>query len=154
MYSFITSLEYGIKQESVLDNFFSQWYIIEEATHYQQSVGIDRIFSIGDKRFSVEYKTDRIAGRTNNSFIETISVAEDGSPGWAITSRADVLIYFVPSEKKVWVIKFNTLRNKLAYWYHKYPRKTVVNETWKGYGILVPLVELDNIALSIMEIVS
>lgn len=127
--------------ESRLDEYFARWYKITPATPTAQREGIDRYFARLDKPdriFTVEYKTDYRAGETGNAFIETVSV--DGKKkGWAYTSRADMLLYRVVHPEAVYIIMMSRLRAALPVWEQAYRSTIAQNETYRSYGLLVPL---------------
>ena len=106
-YNFDVQLAQGESGEARLDRFFSTWFQIQPATPEEQRQGIDRWFS--DRRrprtLAVEYKTDHTAARTGNAFIETISVDSEQKAGWAFTSQADLLLYYVPGRDQVYVLR-------------------------------------------------
>lgn len=138
----------GEKGEAVLDGFFAQVYDITPATDAEQRKGIDRHFvnRATQTRMTVEYKTDAVANRTKRAFIETISVDARGRSGWAYTSSADWLIYFVPGAEIVYIIRFTDLRRCLPAWAFTYPVREALNDGYKTFGLIVPLRELEDIA--------
>lgn len=138
----------GEKGEKRLDAFFLPVYQITPATDAEQRKGIDRHFvNRGTQAcLTVEYKTDAIANRTKRAFVETISVDARGKSGWAYSSQADWLIYFVPGDEIVYIIRFTDLRRRLPAWAFTYPVREALNDGYKTYGLLVPLKELEEIA--------
>jgi len=142
------SLESGLKDETVLDGYFKQWYDIAPASETQQRDGIDRIFTCREtgRRFTVEYKADGVAVRTGNAFVETWSVAEDDRRGWAYTSCAQMLIYFVPQSGAVYMASMLQIKEMLKEWAATYKEKSVKNSGKNGNpyttkGLPVPLPE-------------
>src|SRR5690606_23251114 len=106
----------GLAGEAFLDALFSRWYRIRPASAAQQRRGIDRWFRTATRRLAVEYKTDHTAARTGNAFVETVSVDTAHKPGWAYTSQADYLVYYIPPDGLVYVLRFAVLRRELARW--------------------------------------
>ena len=99
MYKFDAQYRQGQQAETYLDSVFSRWFIVSRVDAAKQRIGIDRIWR-GRKRgqrLTVEYKCDRTAASTGNAFIELQST--DRSRGWALTSRADWLVYYVPGQR-------------------------------------------------------
>lgn len=144
-YDFRKQLRSGQSGEEFLDEFFCQWYAIDKATDAEQRQGIDRWFTplpFG-KRFAVEYKTDKTASRTGNAFVETISVDTANKPGWAYTSQAKYLVYYVPGDELVYVMAFTVLRNQLTRWQHEYPSRRIPNVGYFTHGLLVALREFE-----------
>ena len=103
----------GLAGEAFLDALFSRWYRIRPASAAQQRRGIDRWFRTTTRRLAVEYKTDHTAARTGNAFVETVSVDTAHKPGWAYTSQADYLVYYIPPDGLVYVLRFAVLRREL-----------------------------------------
>ncbi len=156
-YSFPTQLSRGIQGEQVLDaHFRARWDIIS-ASPDEQRRGIDRWFvsrASSPKRVAVEYKADRTAGRTQNAFIETVSVDTAGKRGWVYTSAAHILMYYVLGTGQTYVIPLAALRRALPRWTAQYPQRRVPNEGYHTHGLLVPLAELAGVALAIVDVSS
>lgn len=153
-YTFTTQLADGAAGEERLDQYFAKWFAIRPATMDEQRAGIDRHFTRrrDDVQFTVEYKTDHTAGRTGNAFVETISVDTQGKAGWAITSKAQLLIYYVPTSGAVYVIEFRRLRSALRTWQQRYPQRAIPNNGYETHGYLVPLMEFEKIAIQVLPI--
>ena len=149
-YDFEQQFEIGTHHEQTLDEYFQQYFWIESTSRQEQRQGIDRWFQAPDGSWmSVEYKADKTAGRTGNAFIETISVDVRAVQGWAYSSEADVLAYYVPPRNTVWLICFMELRQYLAEWHQRYPIRQIPNHGYCTEGLLVPLVLLGNIAFEV-----
>ncbi len=154
-YSFPTQLSRGAQGEAVLDAHFGTHWDITPASPSEQQRGIDRWFvhrAGSSTRVAVEYKTDRTAGRTQNAFIETISVDTAGKRGWAYTSAARSMVYYVPSCEQAYVIPFKALRRALPRWTARYPQRRIPNEGYHTQGLLVPLAELAGTALAVVNV--
>ncbi|RIK36965.1 MAG: hypothetical protein DCC55_25730 [Chloroflexi bacterium] len=159
-YDFRTQLLDGAQAETTLDTHFSRWYRITPATEAQQRSGIDRVFARLDtgEIYTIEYKCDHTAARTGNAFVETISVnPAPGSPatpkkGWAYTSRARYLLYFVPGDDLIYVIRMATLRQNLPLWKDQYPERSVGNRGYTTHGLLVPLDEFERCADQVISL--
>lgn len=141
MQDFMTSLQNGERGERTLDTFFATRYHIAEADRDQQRQGIDRIFTdrTTGVRITVEYKTDYMASRTGNAFVETISVDTEYRLGWAIAAMADWLIYYLPATRTLYRVPMVTIRTNLPCWIAAYPSRTVANDGYATHGLLVPL---------------
>lgn len=148
-YDFRAQLSAGQRGEAILDRFFRRAYVITPASDAEQRTEIDRWFTNrkSGRRFSVEFKTDSLAGKTGNAFIETTSVEEQNKPGWATMSQAEYLIYFVRDPDAIYVVRFKDLRWRLPGWELTCARKSVANKGWTTVGLLVPLAELERCAL-------
>ena len=153
-YDFQQQLAIGAQGEAFLDQFFAGRYVITPATDAEQRLGIDRHFvnRATNNAFTVEYKTDAIARKTHNAFIETISVDARGKSGWAYTSTAEFLAYYVPGDELIYVMRFADLRKRLADWALRYPVKSALNEGYKTTGLLVPLHELEVCAMQVYSV--
>jgi hypothetical protein len=151
-YPFHTQQAQGEAGEAVLDRFFSRWYRIIPASAQHQRRGIDRVFVAGTRRIAVEYKSDSTAARTGNAFVETVSVDTAGKPGWVYTSQADFLVYFIPPDDLVYVLRPATLRKALPGWLRRYPVRAIPNAGYHTHGVLVPLDEFERLAQAIYSL--
>ncbi len=147
-YQFDTQLYEGNKGERYLDRFFAYWYGITPATYRQQRQGIDRVFTCRyfGQSFTVEYKTDKRAARSGNAFIETLSVSTTGKRGWAYTSQAAFIVYYIPGTERVFILDVLLLRANLLRWCNTYPTRSIPNRGYTTEGLLVPLAELERVA--------
>jgi len=152
-YSFDRQLAQGEQGETFLDGFFLPWFTIRRATREEQRQGIDRWFVDARKRRqSIEYKTDSAAGRTGNAFVETVSVDTTNKPGWAYSSQAETLIYYIPDDGLIYVIRMAHLRLVLPAWVRKYPTRAVPNAGYRTHGLLVPLHEFEDLAVKVFSV--
>jgi hypothetical protein len=145
VYEFDEQQARGRAGELFLDRWFAAWYEIRPATREEQRRGIDRIFTRRQtgQRLAVEYKTDYKAARTGNAFVETVSVDTEGKAGWAYSSQADYLLYYIPGDDLVYVMTLEVLRRELPRWVREYPRRAARNEGYATHGVLVPLCEFE-----------
>jgi hypothetical protein len=143
----------GQRYEAELDEYFSRWYRIEatngQVGRWLQQHGIDRIFVAKNHekwRWSVEYKADKRAADTGNAFIETKSVDTQDKSGWAYTSTAQLLMYYIPPSGVIYVVAMTDLRQKLPQWVRSYPERACLNQdprTGRQYRTLGRIVPLD-----------
>ena len=157
VHKFDESLAFGQYMEQLLDDFFMRWFQIEEVTMDLQRLGIDRIFvkHATGERFSVEYKADQRASETGNVFIETVSVMKGETVeklGWALTSTAQRLVYFIPGPNRVYILDMNDIRDMLPKWGERCKMVNVQNEGYVGKGLLVPITEIETHARGRMVI--
>lgn len=152
-YDFNEQKQAGEESERYLDDLFSRWYSIRPATPMQQRQGIDRIFTRKDNGESttIEYKTDYAAANTGNAFMELISVDCRFVVGWAYSSCADYLLYYVPGDK-VYAVRFSQLRLQLALWTRKYEMRSVQNAGYRARGLLIPLPDFEKIAQQVISV--
>lgn len=149
-YAFKEQLAIGEQYERQLDAFFAQWDIdIRPATAEEQRQGIDRFFTHRPtgKVDTMEYKADDKAGRTGNAFIETVSVDTTGKPGWALASQAMYLVYLVVEPEAIYLVSMRRLRRELPRWRAAYPEVSAQNDGYRTLGLLVPLHELESVAV-------
>lgn len=153
VYDFAAQLHQGEQYEDDLDQFFSTWYNIQKVDREQQRQGIDRIFTRKDNgtAYRVEYKADSKASETGNAFIETISVDTTNKPGWAYSSLADYLIYYLPKDLLIYVIAFSELRKRLPRWCN-YRSRRIQNNGYCTVGLLVPLDEFERISIQVISL--
>ncbi len=152
-YRFDRQLARGAEGEAQLDDHFAQWFRILPVSLADQRRGIDRVF-VDDKAgkvFSVEYKTDRRASQTGNAFIETVSQesATRRVAGWAYTCQADYLVYYCPEPDVIYVLRPAVLKSAAQTWAARYPLRDIPNDGYVTRGVLVPLWELEKIAVKV-----
>jgi hypothetical protein len=137
-----------------LDQWFAREYEVRPATQEEQRRGIDRLFMHlqTGKRLTVEYKTDYKAARTGNAFIETVSVDTTGKAGWAHSSEAECLIYYIPGDGLMYVLALEVLRRELPRWMRQYPVRAAQNEGYATHGVLVPLDEFERHAEVVINV--
>lgn len=154
IYDFIKQLHAGQTHEHFLDGFFNEWFVITDATRDQQRLGIDRIFTDNNTGaiHTVEYKADTTASRTGNAFVETISVDTANRAGWAYTSQADWLFYYLPQDGLIYYWIFAKLRRHLPRWTKQYPTRAIPNKGYKTHGLLVPLAEFEQYANKVVNL--
>ncbi len=159
IYDFKEDIIKGQFYEAQLDKYFQasgEYSSIFLATEVQQRQGIDRVF-VSEKdgqlvHFLVEYKSDWLAGQTRNAFIETVSNNVNGSEGWSVKSKADLLVYYVIGSGMILIIGMDTLRESLPDFIWRYPLKKCQNKNYCSFGRLVPIVELEKISVRRMTI--
>ena len=151
-YDFKEQLAEGQAYERRLDEHFSQFNIeIRPATMDEQRQGIDRFFThrTTGKVDAMEYKADSLAGKTGNAFVETISVDTTNKPGWAVASKARYLVYMVTDPETIYLIDMRALHVALPVWKARYPTRQAQNFGYRTHGVLVPLHELERIAIAV-----
>ncbi len=153
VYSFDQQHEHGERGEAFLDAFFAnRGHTIQPATRGQQRRGIDRVFLWDGKMARVEYKTDFLAHETGKVFVETVSVDTEGKEGWAYSSQADLLVYYVPGLRRIVVLPLVELREALPAWSEQYPTRPAQNVDYATHGVLVPIGEFERHASQIFEV--
>ena len=132
----------GEAGEDLVHNHMSQWYLITlTEKRVDQRNGIDAIYEskqTGDT-FTVEVKTDEMAGTTGNVFIEVISVDYPTKSGWVWTCKADKLLYWLPRQKQILIFELSQLQLHIREWTTRYGIKAVQNDGYQTYGCPVPI---------------
>lgn len=143
-YSFDEQLSKGKRGEEEIDKFFEPYFTILPVTlETEKKEGYDRIFKYpGGAEYKVEYKTDYQANGTGNAFIETVSMDIYDKKGWAYTSKADYIIYYIVGSGRLCVIPMQTIKKHLPTWKQTYPEVQVKNKGFNAYGLLIPLTEI------------
>lgn len=114
----------------------------------------DRAGTDGREYRRVQVKGDEQAHCYLNGFVETHSVLEDGTLGWAAkaeTDTWDVLYYVIPGLGLILEFDSATIQYSIADWATRYPEKDVANRGRGGRryttrGIAVPLAEFADAA--------
>lgn len=145
IYDFKTQLQVGETGEGLIDKVIDELgFESTPASYLMQTQGIDRIILTDDGIiFTAEYKTDTLAHKTGNAFIEFI-VGE--RPGWAVGSYAQYLFYLILNTRQCHMIPMTEIKKRLVHWRHTYNIKTCHNKDYISRGILVPLDEIRKIA--------
>ena len=153
-YNFNGKLSEGEQHEADLDRYYSQWFDIQSVSMNAQRSGIDRVWTRKSTNvsYSMEYKSDTKAASTGNAFIETVSVDAAGKPGWAYTSCAQLLAYYVPPLNRVYHLTMMAIKNNVDKWAKMYPPGKAKNDGYYTHGVLVPLSEFQKHAYRIIEI--
>lgn len=151
-YSFTERFSVGERGEKELDRYLQSAPEVQELRHFPalERMGIDRIALLRTgERISIEYKTDLVAGNTGNVFVETMSNKDRGVHGWAETSLAQLLLYYIPTKGLLLHVEMLRVRRMLAAWEKEFGRKVVKNTNWTGEGVLVPLDRFSKLAHTI-----
>lgn len=146
-YDMREQLDLSRLRDSEIDKHFSDKWGIEPVGRLFERIGVDRIWThkMTGRRWSVEYKHDTLAHKTGNVFVETTSVDTADVKGWAYTSCAQVLVYYVVSGEYAFVIRMAEIERRLAVWEQFYETKSAstlnkgTGKTYKTYGVCVPL---------------
>lgn len=138
LHRFAESLTIEAQWAPTLDAWFGAAYQLRLATVEEQWRGIDRVaIDDGGRCVGLDYKCDCRCVETGNLFIETVSNAQTGRPGWALTSEAMWLVYFVVPDH---VLMFLTsqLRAQLPNWAACCLERPAHNEGYDTLGLCVP----------------
>lgn len=149
VYDFQTQRRIGEWGECILDRLLSPMFYLEKAPLHLQRQGIDRIATplYPGRVLYFEYKTDFKAHLTGNAFIE-ITSADAGyvAQGWAITSKADLLFYFLVGDGRMFIVYVAKVKERLPQWSTQYAIGKAKNLTYFTHGLLVPLDELAQVS--------
>ncbi len=160
VHAFDKSFKAAKLYEAELDKHFGQFFDITAASREQERLGIDRFFEHrrSGMRYSVEYKTDHATPETGNVFIETMSVDTAGKRGWAYTSTAQVLAYYVPEDGYVMRADMTAIKRAMPGWSGRsYREATAWNrggngESYRTLGRLVPVEEFRRVCSGIGDV--
>ncbi len=140
----------GDNGEKKLDSYFSRWYSIQPVTLTAQKSGIDRLFTRPNgERISVEYKSDFRATETRRAYIEITHTAVRSGLGWAVTSTADKIIYYLPKSHTAYILNTSALRSALPTWQRQYKVFKSRDDIGVSRGIGVPLAELARVGITV-----
>lgn len=153
-YQFEGQLKRGQDGEAVLDRHYGRWFEIKPATDAEQREGVDRHYTDKEsgEHFAIEYKTDWTAGWSNNAFVETVSVDTTGKQGWAYTSKADWLIYYIPPLGLAYMFRMAVIRAWVDDWKAKYRTQRIPNKGYQTHGVIVPLHEFEKHSFEVVTI--
>lgn len=159
-YDFAEQYEGSKKRDADIDAAFEPWWEVERVGRPFERAGLDRIWTHRDtgRRLGVEYKSDTMAHRTKHVFVETVSVAEAGKPGWGYTSCAQLLVYYVVEGQYAFLLRMHELERRLEVWEtFKQSRDTSTvdegsGERYTTRGLLVPLMEFRAAASAVVEV--
>jgi Holliday junction resolvase-like predicted endonuclease len=157
VFDFESQLQQGFQGEAeIIAHLTAQGWRCTKANRDQERQGIDYITAKGKESRTIEIKSDSRATNTGNAFIETVSVlkgTEIIKKGWAYTCQANFLFYYLPVDLVAYVYQPSILRTYTDLWIKKNYRKvSVPNKGYLTQGILVPLWELENTAIEIINI--
>jgi hypothetical protein len=147
-HTFSEKLAAAAKWEAKLDDWLGKsGYVVRPLGPYQP----DREVVLRDESgiITVEYKCDEEAIKTGRLFIETVSNDVSGRLGWAKTTNADWILYFVVPVR-VFAFRPETLRAALDRWSGHFPLKKADNGRFNTLGVCVP----ESVARSAAEYVA
>ena len=150
-----------IRDEEIDKHFSDKWRISKELPRDHERLGYDRVWIHREtgRRWTVEYKHDTWTHKTGNVFIETESV-EGEKKGWAYTSCARVLVYYVVHGEYAFVVRMDEIERRLDVWETCYPKKSTTTydkKTGKSYntvGVCVPVFVFRAISEKVVPIYS
>lgn len=167
-YDFAEQYENSKGYDRHIDAAFEPWWEVENVGRLFERAGMDRLWTHRDtgRRMSVEYKSDTMAHRTKHVFVETESVVEAGKRGWAYTSCAQLLVYYVVEGRYAFVARMSEIERKLEGWELAHQIRDVRtrdgnsgNESsdtegscYTTRGILVPLMTFRAAASAVVEV--
>jgi hypothetical protein len=141
---FDSKLVEGRKGEAEMHRMFARDFAVTPANSSEDRAGVDLWFERAGIRIGVQVKRDMKAHLTGNLFIETISVDTAGKDGWAVSPRADVLLYCLPPANVVYIIPMAFIRDNLERWRRLYPTRATnegLNDGYRTHGVCVPRTE-------------
>lgn len=136
-----------------LDEYFSKDWEVFNLERFKPDVRaafqgfyIDRLFIHQEHRtrYFIQYVVDEGEfGAGGNMFIETNITGGKPRKGWAYTSTASILVYYIPAREEIILITTLAVRNRVKYWFKQYPKR-VVDEAdgIQRVGVVVPVKEV------------
>lgn len=161
-YDMKDQLEASRLRDAEIDKHFAdKWHVSKELPRTHERLGYDRVWVHREsgRRWTVEYKHDTWTHKTGNVFIETESV-EGEKKGWAYTSCARVLVYYVVYGEYAFVVRMDEIERRLDVWEKLYESKTTTTydkksgETYNTVGICVPVFVFRSICDAVVPIYS
>ena len=147
MYKFEEQLKLGQDCEKEIYNYLrATGWKIKVADRDNQRKGIDCFVSSKDKHYAIEIKSDKKASKTGNAFFETISVDNKNIKGWAYTSQADYIFYYLPNDELIYIISPLWVKKNIKRLETVYPKRIIPNKGYNTVGVLVPLYILEQYA--------
>ncbi len=149
-------------RDSEIDKHLSDdWRISGEVPREMERLGVDRVWvhRKTGRRHTAEYKHDTLAHKTNRAFVETWSV-ERKKRGWAYTSCAQILVYYVVGGEYAFVCRMEDIERRLPFWEAHYPTKHATTfdrrtgESYRTVGVCVPLPVFRGAASRVVEVYS
>lgn len=64
-----------------------------------------------------------------------------------MTSEADLLVYYLPIPKQIYIVPMVDIRDALVEWEQRYRSRKLDNGWYFSHGLMVPLWELERIAI-------
>lgn len=135
-------LKMGQYAEQVLDIHFADKGIqVYPVTEEMERDGIDRIFADKASSVYVEYKADFRAHETGNIFLEHEKNENGhGKPGWARTSRADLLVYYLPPIGQAYIFDMKVVqKNYYTIIANLRKARVLSNPGYTASGYLLPI---------------
>lgn len=108
-----------------------------------QPKGVDFIAWKGDNCLRFEVKGDSYVHRTQQIVYEDKEKVEQGKPGWARTSKADVLCIYAPPRKAFYIVKMRHFRVMVGKNWHELETYEAKHQHYTTVGKRVPLRILD-----------
>jgi len=162
VYDFKEQLKRGQGQERVIADFLrSRGWKVRMAEMADQKLGKDMWLEVSmfPGAISVEVKSDSLAHKTNNMFVETVSVGRyHGGEfrvekrGWLYTTEAEYLIYHVVKSGAIMVFEPEALRRFVEERPGTYRSVDVRNRGYSGRGLLVPIADIAPFAVQLLNI--
>ena len=140
MYTFKEQHKKGTAAEQLIDEFISDkfHYKITPVSLELQLLGADRIwYTPAGFRYLAEYKTDTYTN--GNMFIEVIQNQRTNSIGWAYSSVANYLVYYLINMDRLYILDMQEFKRKFEGWIEDTPRKAARSKAGTAYGIPFPL---------------
>lgn len=146
--------EHGFYEVETLLNKLPQTYVILDRQNdpQYQDIDVDFIWIYDNKgkieKKLCELKTDRLAHKTGNMFIETHSSIEHNTKGNFIYTECDYFMYYLIETRKLIITELKPLRSYIKRNKDKYKTKKAKSllskdKHYTSKGLLVPIREIE-----------
>jgi|SRR5690606_6438696 len=141
--SFYEDLSRAKVSEGILDAFFGDWCEVILLSEEEEKIfGADRIFRFATGvELLIEYKSDWRTASTGNFFLEHAS-SRGHTLGWALISKSDYIIYYVPQWERAFLISTLLLKLAMPEYMRAFKTFPISNQGWITEGVAVPLSRL------------
>lgn len=144
VYQFQVQNEIGQQGEEVIRAHFEKYGIKTHSVDLRTNkTGVDFYVEEADGRKTLyEIKTDSMAGRTGNLFIENISNSSTGALGFLHTTKSDFILYYIPELFFYIELPTPELREFVLRYKNKFTQRSCQNPGYKSFGYLVGIEDI------------
>ena len=145
----------GDKGEWLMNTYHTLWFDIVESGNDGRERGYDSIFTrFSDSTpFLVETKVCNRAHETGNLIVETMSKVEFDKLGWAITSEAEILLWYIWFWDEVIYFRMPDIKKRVNQWKERYGELALMKnkQGWTTRAIMVPLTVMRPLAIDFQK---
>ena len=136
-------------------HYISRGVEVRTASLAEDIGGKDRWFAYDGMRYSVQYKMDFEAARTDRAFIELVHTGNYHAIGWAYKCQADWLLIYVQGPRRAYWFKPEYIRDRVGFsgnswvWEYRQNIRPARNVDYWTLGICVPIDVIEESASSV-----